>query len=371
MGDLNSLRFDPSSGDVTFGVGVRNRQLNAALPPHQVGLPEGRCPDVGLGGYVLGGGFGFTTRSLGIACDHLIETQVATASGDLLTCNSGENSDLFWACRGGAGGNFGINTYYKMQTHPLPGRVSVFALQWEWSRAREVLEAFQRLMVKDAPRALGCVFGVGIAGSKPPKPVAGAVGEYLGPIGELRDLLRPVTAIPGQTMNLIRQRTLAGALEYLADNVPFGHYAAKSSYVRDPLPAAGLDAVVTMGDRWPGSTNPGGGSVSIFCLGGAANDMAADATAYVHRTAQFLIQYETTWSSSDSVAVARAGTRWLEQSFAALGPYVLPESYQNWPDRALADPTRAYFGSNLERLVTVKRRYDPGDLFHYAQSIPV
>lgn len=370
MSSLNHVSFDHSSGQVTIGVGVRNHQLFSTLPPLRVGLPHGRCPKTGVGGFVLGGGFGFTSRTMGMLSDTLVRTEIIAASGDILTCDSHSNPDLYWACRGGAGGSFGINTSYTLQTHPLPERVSVYQISWPWSEAPAALKALQAMMLT-APDELSCRIGLGADGLAHKEFVTNTLGEYTGPVAQLRELLAPVIAAAKPTTVKVEEVSIAKAVQFLAADVPFDRFAAKSSYTSDAFSDAAVSKLIAELERIPGSSNSGGTGIAIFCLGGAVNRVPSDATAYVHRNGRFLINFEITWEPYDTQGVVAAQQAWLQSIYDTMQPYVLPESYQNWPDRTLTDWERAYYGSNLKRLTEVKARYDPHDRFKYAQSVPL
>src|SRR5436305_1669403 len=169
---LDRREFLERSGKVAVAAAVASQPAwlaacgsshhHAATASH-VGLPHGRCPHTGVGGFVLGRGFGFTSRTMAMLCDTLVTTDIITASGDMLTCDAHQNSDLYWACRGGSGGSFGINTSYTLQTHPLPDKVSVYKLDWHWSDAPAMLKALQA-MTLTAPDELGCRIGLGATG---------------------------------------------------------------------------------------------------------------------------------------------------------------------------------------------------------------
>jgi hypothetical protein len=371
--DLSQLDLvrPESDGRLKIGVGIVNQQIFDALAPLQAGLPHGRCPNTGVGGFVLGGGFGFTSRTMGMLSDTLRETEIITASGDILTCSESQNADLFWACRGGAGGSFGINTSYTLQTVPLPKTVSVYKITWPYSDASEALPALQQMMV-DAPNELGCRIGLGKSGMKG-RMTEGmdTIGEYVGPSSELRELLDPVIKTGRPTDVTIKDVGLLDATAFLAADIPAGRFAARSSYAVDPFPDAAVDRLIRHIDAWPGSTNRDGAGIAIFCLGGEVNEVPADATAYPHRTARFLINVETTWRRTDPEGLVRENRDWLNALWEAMQPDVLPSSYQNWPDRDLENWESAYFGSNLQRLTEIKKRYDSDNVFRYQQSVPL
>ena len=165
LAPLRSVRVDRRELTITAGAGARNRDLYAALPGTGVAVPSGRCPTVGISGLLLGGGFGFSSRHLGLTCDQLLETEVVTASGRIVRATRACHPDLFWACQGGGGGNFGINTEYTLRATPV-GDVSVYQLEWAWPQARAALDAVLTLM-SDAPATLSCRVGLEVQRRRP------------------------------------------------------------------------------------------------------------------------------------------------------------------------------------------------------------
>jgi hypothetical protein len=146
-------------------------------------------------------------------------------------------------------------------------------------------------------------------------------------------------------------------------------FDAKSAYLVSPMTPDELDAVVRAVESLQSSVPAAQGGVAFDAGGGAIDQVAPDATAYVHRNTLASIQYSATWSSGIP-SVGDAVTAWLDQTATALAPAVNGQAYQNYIDPTLSDWQRAYYGANLDRLVSVKRSHDPDDLFHFAQSIP-
>ncbi|HUZ22380.1 MAG TPA: FAD-dependent oxidoreductase [Streptosporangiaceae bacterium] len=370
---MNSVRVNGKSMTVTVGPGARNRDLYAGLAGTGVAVPSGRCPTVGVSGLLLGGGFGFSSRHLGLTCDQLLETEVVTASGAMLRVSPQSHPDLFWACQGGGGGNFGINTGYTFRATRV-GDVSVYRLEWSWRQATTALSAMLGLMAS-APDTLSCRVGLDVSGGGPatggtPRRGVSALGLYFGPSRELAGLLAPVLAAAWPSEQLIEDRGYLGAQAMLAHSVPFDRFASKSRFLDGPLSAAGLETAVRWIERWPGSSNPGGGGVTIFAWGGAISRVAPAATAFVHRDAAFLMDNETTWTARDSPRVVHANLGWVAGIYDALAPFGTRQAYQNFIDPALRDWQSAYYGENLPRLMRIKRRYDPDEVFRFAQAIP-
>src|ERR1700760_1175963 len=139
---MSSVQVDSGSGTATVGAGTRLIDFYHGLAAHDRAVPGGSCPTVGISGLTLGGGVGVVARAYGLTSDNLVQAQVVTADGQLRTCDSHSDPDLFWACRGGGGGNFGVATSFTFSTHPISGIV-LFFLSWPWSQADRVIAAWQ------------------------------------------------------------------------------------------------------------------------------------------------------------------------------------------------------------------------------------
>jgi hypothetical protein len=369
---LNHVAVDKDARTVSVGAGARNTDVYNGLQPHAVAISAGRCPSVGIAGLALGGGFGFSSRKLGLTSDSLLETKLVTASGSQLTCSARENPDLFWACRGGGGGNFGINTSFEFSTQPV-GAVSIYDLEWDWRDAPKVAPALQTIL-QHAPDELSLRIGMGKAGGEHARgalPTVTALGQYFGPPDKLAELLKPALRAARTTKRLIAPRTFWQAKDYLFHTTPRDRFMEKSSYIDTPVSDSGFATMMQWVERWPVSLNSDGGGMALFGWGGAINRVPATETAFVHRDAIFLMAYATSWTANDSRPTVSAGLDWIEGFFAAMEPHVAASSYQNFLDPELTDWKRAYYGANLERLVRVKHRYDPDNRFRNAQSIPV
>lgn len=372
VGGMRGVSVNDARGTVTAQPGARNTTIYKGLQPHGVAISAGRCPTVAVGGLVLGGGIGFSSRKLGLTCDHLIEAQIVTADGRLLTCSEREHPDLFWALRGGGGGNFGVCTSYTFVTHPV-SHVTLYDISWEWADAPAVFEAFQRVILQ-APDAFSARIGVGRAGD--PRaggrgaPKISALGQYFGPKQELIDLLEPALRAGQIKQQLIARRTFWQAKNYFFHTTPKLAYEAKSAYLNRPLNASGVEVLLRAVERWPGSRNPDGAGAAMFASGGAINRVPADATAFVHRDSFAVLATETEWTPRDSRQTVHRGLAWIEQLAAELRPHTSGAAYQNFIDRAQPHWQTAYYGRNFGRLTRVKRRYDPADVFRFRQSIP-
>jgi FAD/FMN-containing dehydrogenase len=346
-----------------------------ALSQRGVMIPAGSCPTVGIAGLTLGGGHGFSGRRYGLTCDNLRSLVIVTASGQALLASKRQHPDLFWACRGGGAGQFGIVTSFTFDTHPASDVVT-YRATWDWSDAAAVVAAWQAW----APRAPDELFSMCdlIATDGPGGPIVASNGQYFGSEAGLQALLQPLVGAAAPRAMTIRTRSFMNAAldwancsEYArchlagsAPNAEVGRsdFLAKSDYVARPLPAAGIQASIAQIERRQADPALGGGSVLMDAYGGAINRVPKSATAFVHRDQLFSVQYVAGSSSA-------ADASWLRAFRAAMAPFVSGHAYQNYVDPELAKPNVAYFGTNLARLRRVKRRYDPGNVFRFDRSV--
>ena len=376
---LNHVRV--SGRHAVVGAGALLIDVYAALAAHGRMIPAGTCPSVGIAGLTLGGGHGYASRKLGLACDALVGLTIVTASGEVLHCDAHRHADLFWACRGGGGGNFGVVTSFTFRTTPV-GNVATYVLEWPWEQAGRVAAAWQSF-APHAPDELS--LDLNLTATELRTHVTSA-GQYLGPAAELQRVLAPLLAVGTPSRVEIKQRTfLEAALHFAgcdritvdrcrrADKFPQGTvqretWKAKSNYVKRPLPPGAIEIMLRALEARQADPALGRGTILLDAYGGAIGRVPKAATAFVHRDALCSAQYLAYWPAGNA-ARAAANLAWMRDFYAALRPFVSGEAYVNYIDPELRDWRRAYYGSNYARLRRVKHRYDPTDFFHFAQGI--
>ena len=364
---LNAIRIAPDGRSVTVGAGVLAIDLITALAARGLAVPTGSCPTVGISGLALGGGLGFAARALGATCDNLESLRIVAADGRILAADARTHPDLYWACRGGGGGNFGAVTELAFRTHPA-GTAAYGFCDFPWSEAPTVVAAWQRL----APRAadelyLICALETGSSG-----PTVRVFGQLLGGSeSAFGAAVAPLAELPGASVStgsrgyLDVQRIWAGcATESPAAcrRLRPSAFAAKSAYFDRPLPPRGVRAIMAAIESRRGGT----GAVLLDPYGGAINRVAPDATAFVHRDQLYSAQLLAYWASP---AGGPQADPWLAALDRSLSPHSSGQAYQNYIDPQLAGWEQAYYGSNLPRLREVKRQHDPNQVFRCAQSI--
>jgi hypothetical protein len=358
--DLRSLNaIKVGKGSAQIGAGNNLWSVYSRLARSGVMVPGGSCPTVGFAGLALGGGMGLAGRKYGLTSDNIKGVQVVTADGKIRNATGSSASDLLWASQGGGGGNFGITTAFTMQTHTAP-TVSHFRATWPWSEAESVLGAWLSFGPKSTSNLTSICSLLGQGGATP---LVIVEGQYFGTQSQLQGVIAPLLRdAPGGSVSYGTTDYL-GAVEYFGgcSASSCGTYSpqaftANSSYVQKVFPSGGLRAAISAVEHL------GVGSLLFDCYGGAINDVATSKTAFAHRDMLACIQFYCNGGGS----TVRG---WLDNAHQVLKPYVSTSAYANYIDPTLKGYQTAYYGSNLPRLRTIKKKYDPQNLFAFPQGI--
>jgi FAD/FMN-containing dehydrogenase len=373
-------------GTATVGAGARLIDVYGGLNARGVSIPAGSCPTVGIAGLALGGGAGVVDRAHGLTCDAMTAVEVVTADGTVHQASAdGDDANLFWACQGGGGGNFGIATSFSFRTFAISD-VAIFSLSWPWEAAEQVLPAWLQWIGR-APAGLwsNLLLVTDPAAGAPSVHVGGVVSDGSTTSAVDTQIDRLVAQGGGPSSRSVEQTSFAHAMLVEAGcsdltqqscrltsqggSLPRQPSLAKSDYLHGPLGDAGVGAVLAGID---GRRATGGyAAVGYDSLGQAVNAVAPDATAFVHRTSVASAQYNVDFTPGTSTSALATDQAFLDGWYASLRPYVSGEAYQNYIDPNLSDWAQAYYGSNLPRLSRIKASYDPDDTFRFAQSIPL
>ena len=376
-----------SDGVATVGAGARLCDVYDALDGHGLTIPAGCGPSVGISGLTLGGGLGILGRKHGLTSDHLLAAQIVLADGRILWCDEHREEDLFWALRGAGGCNFGVVTSLVFETVLAPS-TTAFHLVWPHVHAAAVIGAWQD-WVPAAPDELAASLLLTASGDPAEPPVVNLFGAMLGAESDAAGLLDEMVAGAGAdpASASLEYMTFRETKRYLAElgeamagvddgrlgegsqdgPTSQGYAFSKSEYFRRPLPAEAIAALIEnlSRGRAPGESR----ELDFTPWGGAYNRVRADATAFAHRDELFLLQHVATVDADVPVTEREGARRWLGRSWASVRPWGSGGVYPNFPDPDLADWASAYHGTNLDRLVRIKARYDPDNFFRPRQSL--
>jgi FAD/FMN-containing dehydrogenase len=374
---LSSVRVG-ADGMMTVGGAATNADvLDATLGGEWI-LPGGTCLSVGVGGLVLGGGIGYHSRWAGLTSDHLRSARLVTAGGEVVTASVDEHADLFWALRGGTGGTFGVCTEFEFEAAPVPrGDVVYYRFGWTGADAAlAMLVALDRIH-QTAPPEFVASAGVQATPADDIGPRAAmdvfVRGQFLGSEDDFMAIVAPLLEAAPPASRDIRVEPFWEVAPRFTNPESENHsWGDISRYANAPLPERALERVVALIADAPSRT--ASTNVQFWMIGwvgGAVMDSVGRTdTAYVHRGMTELLRPTPVWANLTDAALAADLEAWTSAVIDVLDPHTPRESYQNFPNRAIADWPEQYFAENLGRLREVKAAWDPDGVFSSAQGLP-
>ncbi len=367
LSTMKNVRIDPAKRRAYVEPGATLGDLDAAAQAHALATPVGINSTTGIAGLTLGGGFGWLTRQYGMTIDNLVSVDAVTAGGKRVRASEQENSDLFWAMRGG-GGNFGVVTQFELELHPVGPQILSGLMVFPFKQAKQVLRQY-REFVKSAPEELN-VWAV--LRQAPPLPFlpASVHGQEVvvlaifsaGNVEKANKLIEPLRAFGDAHGEHI------GAQPYVEWQKAFDPLLAPGarnywkSHNFTELKDGAVDTVIEYAGKLPTSQC----EIFIGLIAGAANRVAAHAMAYPARDAKFVLNVHARW---DKPAQDERCISWARAFFKASAPYASAGAYVNFMTAEEGDRVASAYGSNHERLVQIKRKYDAGNVFHLNQNI--
>jgi FAD/FMN-containing dehydrogenase len=364
---LKGVHVDAARGTARAAGGVQWGEYDRETQAFGLHTPGGRVTTTGVGGFTLGGGYGWTSPKFGLTCDNLVSADVVTAAGQLVTASETQNEDLFWGLRGG-GGNFGVVTSFEYRVHPLGPIILGGLLLFPLEQAEEAMAAYAEV-VADAPDELGTAAVMLTAPPEefvPPelhgKPALGFVISYAGDPAEGAQVVAPLKAV-GPAVDLV------GPMPYRALQAIIDPMAQPGfrNYWRG-LHLTGLNEnVVETFLRFPTEGLSPLSFLILFQHGGAVARVPDDATAFSHREATFMAHPIGCW---ESPAEDEHHLAWVNEVTDAFEPFRTGGIYLNFTPDTGEDVVRAGFSSGkYERLAALKAEYDPDNMFRFNQNI--
>ena len=367
LSGMRTVRVDADERRALVQPGATLNDVDRATQAHGLATPVGINSTTGIAGLTLGGGFGWLTRQHGLTVDNLVSAEMVTADDALISVSEEENADLYWAIRGG-GGNFGVVTRFEFRLHPVGPEVMAGLMVFPFDQAREVLRAY-REFVMSAPEDIN----VWVVVRKAP-PLAFLPAEVHG-----REILALAVFFSGDPQTGQRRVEPLRGFGKL-----HGAHVGVQPYVNwqqafDPLLTPGarnywkshnfielsegaLNAIIEFGGKLPTAQC----EIFLGLISGAANRVPPDATAYCHRDTKFVMNVHGRW---DHPVDDKRCMAWAREFFQASAPYASAGAYVNFMTADEGDRIAAAYGSNFPRLARIKRKYDPGNLFHMNQNI--
>jgi FAD/FMN-containing dehydrogenase len=364
---MNFVRVDSEAKTAAVGPGATLGDVDGATQKHGLATPTGINSTTGIAGLTLGGGFGWLSRKYGLTVDNLIGAEVVTADGKILRVNADEHSDLFWALRGGSG-NFGVVTEFNLRLHAVGPELLSGLVVYPLEQAKDALRKYREIAA-----GLGDETAVwSVLRLAPPlpflpeevhgKPVVVFALCHAGDPDEGRQAIEPIRHL----------------------GTPYGEHIGVQPFTAwqqafDPLLAPGArnywkshnfvelaDGMIDLLVKYVAEVPSPHCEIFIGQLGGQTNRLAPDATAYSHRDAEFVVNVHGRW---ETAAEDDRGIRWSRDFYRDAAPFATGGVYVNFMTEEETDRVGAAYGPNWDRLVEIKRRYDPENLFRMNQNI--
>jgi len=367
LSTLKGVRVDAVARRAVVQPGALLADVDAATLAHGLATPLGVNSTTGIAGLTLGGGFGWLTRQHGMTIDNLVSVRIVGADGVVRRASADEHRDLFWAIRGG-GGNFGIVTEFTFALHPVPDQVLAGFLVFAMDDGREILRKY-REFVAHAPEALNVW---AILRKAPPLPFLPAEAHG-------REVVVLAVFYTGDLesgeSHVDRLRAFGPRLGEHVGAVPYGAW----QQVLDPLLAAGArnywkshnftelsDGAIEALTGYAGQLPSDHSEIFVALLSGAANRVPTSATAYVGRDAKLVVNVHARWedATGDDACIS-----WARAFYGAAAPFASGGAYVNFMTGDEAARVPAAYGENYQRLVDLKRRFDPENVFRTNQNI--
>ncbi|MDU7949918.1 MAG: FAD-binding oxidoreductase [Clostridium sp.] len=361
---MNEIYIDENNGFARIGGGVRNREIYETLGSRNYAFPGGGCPTVGVAGLVLGGGWGYSSRFLGLACDSLIEVEMINYEGKKLILNEQSNSDLFWACKGSGGCNFGIITSMTIKLKEKIKMGTLIHINYPNICNKDnikVIEVLQELY-KNLDRRMN--LKTAIYNSAERGRGVKLTGLFYGNSIEAREILNPLENITSSIETKIEDMSILECNRWIQDSHPdYEKYKSTGRFVYRDYNYDEIKQLIEIID------DPAEGSVytaiSFYGAGGAISDVDKLDTAYYYRDAKFIMGIQSVWEENKYADINR---EWVKSNFKSIE--ILTEgSFVNFPLDELDNYEKEYYGQNIKRLKEIKKQYDPYNVFNYPQVI--
>jgi FAD/FMN-containing dehydrogenase len=366
LSPMNYVQVDPKKKTVLAGGGALWRDMDHATHAFGLAVPSGIISTTGVGGLTLGGGIGYLTRRYGLTIDNLLAVEMVLADGRFVAASARENADLFWAVRGG-GGNFGVVTSFLFKAQPVHTDYGGPML-WPMEDAAEMMRWYRGFIAK-APDDVYGFFAFHTVPPWPPFPehlhnkkMCGIVWCYTGPVKKAEKVFSPIRRFKAPALDLVGPIPHP-ALQSMFDRLypPGMQWYWKADFVRT-LPEEAIARHLEHAEKMPTAHS----TMHLYPINGAAGRVKNDATPWWHRDAvwaEVIVGVDPDPANKETISA------WAKAYWSALHPYSTGGAYINFMMDEGQDRIRATYGKNYDRLVKIKKRYDPANMFRVNQNI--
>jgi len=363
LSEMNMLTLDEEKNQLTVQGGVNNKQLYDYISSRGYPFPGGTCPTVCVSGYALGGGWGLSCRYLGLGCDSLVELELVDYKGMFITANNEHNSDLFWACKGAGGGNFGVVVSMTFKLPPKVGKVTFVEIYYP-NASQEKQALFLKTWQEWLNEAGNNITLIASIYNSPDEGLAiYSRGIFYGTPKEAREVMQPFIDLGDAELNL-EYLSFLETITKIGESYPDSQmFKSTGRFVLRRYRAYEISNIIGLIQQRPmGSVYA---AITLYALGGKVAEKGRRDTAFFYRDANYIMSIQSVWENRE---YAQDNIDWVNRKFRYLES-VTEGSYVNFPYSDLVDYLEEYYGLNADRLRVIKERYDPYNVFIFPQSI--
>jgi len=367
LSQMKAVKVDSSARTATSEPGVTLGDFDKATQEHGLATPVGINSTTGMAGLTLGGGFGWLSRKYGLTIDNLLSAEVVTADGRVVTASETENPDLFWGIRGG-GGNFGIVSSFTYRLHPVGPEVLSGLIVHPISEAKTLLNYYRQFT-----EALPDEVTVWVVLRKAPplpflpeewhgKGILAFAALCSGDMASGESALKPLREFGNPIADVIGPHPFVGFQQAFDPLLTPGVRNYWKTHNFNQLADGAIDAIIHAATNLPSPHS----EVFIGQMGGVTSRVPVESTAFPERTMKFVMNVHGRW---ETAAEDEAGIGWSRSLFDSTTPYATGAAYVNFMTAEEGDRVKQAYGASYHRLVALKRKFDPANMFCLNQNI--
>ncbi|EJT5922752.1 FAD-binding oxidoreductase [Clostridium perfringens] len=363
LSKMNNIIIDEENMKVTIEGGVKNEEIYEALGVLGYPFPGGGCPTVGVVGFALGGGWGYSSRLLGLGCDNLLEVKFINSKGKIVIANEYDNSDLFWATKGCGGGNFGV---VISMTFKIPQKIEMATLidiDYPNAEKEELVYVIRTLQKKFKNLDRRMNLKTAIYNSKDKGIGVKITGLFYGHKEEANEILLPFKLPTRVNFNLSYMRVLEANRKIEYSHPPYEKYKSTGRFVFRDYDNSEIEKLIDIvSNRAEGAYYT---AISFYGLGGAVKDVHKNSSAFYYRDARFIMGIQSVWEDD---IFAEENIKWIKNNFKYIES-ITTGSFINFPFKDLKDYEEEYYGENKDKLREIRKKYDENRFFAFEQGI--
>jgi len=364
VSNLKEININEEKGTVKLGGGIRNREAYEALGAKGYPFPGGGCPTVGVAGLILGGGWGYSSRYLGLACDSLLEMEMIDYKGNKLILNDKSNSDLFWACKGSGGGHYGVVVSLTLKLQEKVDMGTLIRINYKNINEEDAVKILENLqnLYRDLDYKMN--LKTSLYNSKEDGIGIKLIGLFYGEDTEARKILKSITEVSEKIVADFDYMTILECNRWIQDSHPeYERYKSGGRFLYNDLDAKDIRSLLDIiKERAEGAYYT---AITLYGLGGKVKEISKDASAFYYRDAKFILGFQTVW---DDNKYKKNNIEWFLPRYKILTK-ITKGAFVNFPLHELKNYEEEYYGNNLKKLKEIKRKYDPRNFFRFPQVI--